>query len=116
MSETHPKPASDDDFDRPTRDKSLGRDAHGRPMITIPRNLLVNQAPPRRDGSKAAGQNGEAAEQRLLEEEWERLRSQPGYRPGMKQMTATHTVEEMAAAANREGEAREPGSRPRRRG
>lgn len=94
MSQNHPKPGTDDDFDRPTRDKSLGRDAHGRPMITIPRNLLVNQAPPRRDGSKAAGQNGEADEQRLLEEGRERLRSQQGYRPRVRQMTATHSDEE----------------------
>lgn len=38
---------TDSDFDDPAYDKSLGRDKHGRPMLTIPDDLLVNQ-PPRR--------------------------------------------------------------------
>lgn len=37
---------------------------------------------------------------RDAEEAGEWLRSQPGYRPGLKQMTATHTEEDVAAAAN----------------
>lgn len=41
----------------------------------------------------------EAEEARLTEEAWERLRSEPGRSPGMKQMTATHTDEDIAAAA-----------------
>ena len=38
---------TDADFDSPAHDKSLGRDAHGRPMLTFPRSLLVNEAPRR---------------------------------------------------------------------
>lgn len=54
MNDTHQPTGTDADFQRTTRDKSLGRDAHGRPMITIPRHLLVNQAPPRREGKSSA--------------------------------------------------------------
>ncbi|WP_282072715.1 hypothetical protein [Janibacter hoylei] len=41
---------------------------------------------------------GAADEARLTKEAREWLHSQPGYRPGMKQMTATHTDEHIAAA------------------
>lgn len=42
---------------------------------------------------------GEAEETRLAEGAWEWVRSQPGYRPGMKQMTATHADDDVAVAA-----------------
>ena len=51
---------------------------------------------------KGMGQGSESRsapdEARLTEEAREWLHSQPGYRPGMKQMTATHTDEDIAAA------------------
>lgn len=40
-----------------------------------------------------------ARSRRDAEEAGEWLRSQPGYRPGMKQMTATHTDDDVAVAA-----------------
>lgn len=59
---------TDSDFDRPTREKGLGRDAHGRPMLTIPRGLMVNEAPrrspqqPDRDTGEGEGSTRQDAE------------------------------------------------------